>query len=208
MRKMFRTLTIAIAVLTLSGCAAYSALEPKSTDVGQRLALTPDRTWSRASAQVQSDWAEVWTIDGPLLNSFRVAAGIESGKPLVARRGEAAKALPVFRKGMALEDMVDLVQSTLANTAGAKDFVPISVRPEKVAGQDAVAFEFTYGTGTAGSSIETDRRALGTAFEADGRLYVLLFEAAEVHYFEKLRPAAEAIIRSARLTGGGTAGKS
>jgi hypothetical protein len=207
MKKTTPIFAIALALL-LAGCTAYTALEPKGLDVGQRLSVTPDRMWSRTASHVQTGWSEVWTIDGPLLDSFMIAAGVESGKPLVDVRGDAAKSIAKYRKGMALEDMVLLVQGTLSATAGAKDFVAVATRPDQVAGHEAVIFEFTFGAGTAGSSIETDRRAMGAAFEADGRLYVLLFEAVDIHYFEKLRPAAEAIIRSARLNGSGTAGKS
>lgn len=199
MRILHRIVAILVLVMGLSGCVAYVALDPGVVELETRLAVTTDRQWSRMSVHGGRVWNEVWTVNGPLLDSLKIAAGIDDGKPLVFVTEEKAKNIARFRAGMGPEDLVGLVTGTLAETAGGKDFEMIRVAPDRVAEHEGVRFEFRFGTGAAGSGIETDRHAIGVAFEADKRLYVLLFHAAEMHYFEALRPAAEAVIRSARL---------
>jgi hypothetical protein len=72
------------------------------------------------------------------------------------------------------------------------------VEPAKIAGQSGIRFEFKFGTG-GDDRFETDRHALGFAFEYEKRLYLILFHATEIHFFGILQPAVERIVESARL---------
>jgi hypothetical protein len=185
------------AASILSGCVAWTAVDAGTETSETSLSVTPDRKWNRLGAHLRV-WSASWTINGPLLDALDIAVGVEDGKPLVAVRGDRAKMFATFRAGMSADDVVALVQSTLTQLENAKDFALVSAAPDTIAGHEGIRFEFTYGTGGQGG-LETDRHALGVAFEAEKRLYVLLFHAAEVHYFPALRPAAEAVFRSARL---------
>ena len=197
----FAVVTVLVLVVLVAGCTHYAALPAGNFDVHGKLIVSLDRIWSRQVEGPSRIWPETWTINGPLLDSLNLAVAIEDGRPLVKIDGDAAKNFPRFRAGMAAEDIVGLVQSTLAVTLKAGDFEARTIAPERVAGHDGVRFEFTFGTGTAGEGLETDRHAVGVAFEADRRLYLILFHAAELHYFPELRGAAEAVIASARLPG-------
>lgn len=196
-----RFAALAGLVAFVAGCTHYAALPPGSFDVHGKLSVSLDRKWSRQVDGPGHIWPEAWTVNGPLLDALNLAVAVEDGRPLVRVTGEAAKAFPRFRAGMGAEDIVGLVQGTLAATIKANDFDTRAVEPVRIAGHDGVRFEFTFGTGTAGEGIETDRQAVGVAFEADKRLYLILFHAAELHYFPGLRGAAEAVIASARLSG-------
>jgi hypothetical protein len=199
-RACSRFLVFAFAILTLAGCAYYAPLGPGNIDVQGRLVVSLDSKWNRQVAGPGRTWPESWTQNGPLLDMLCIVPGIEPGKPLLDVTGEAARELPKFREGMSEQDIVTLVQGTLASSLNANDFALRAVAPARVAAQDGVRFEFTFGAGANGE-FETDRQAIGAAFVADKRLYLVLFHAAELHYFEKLRPAVEAIIASARLPG-------
>jgi hypothetical protein len=204
MAAAFRYLAVASVLALfalLAGCTHYAPLPAGNFDVHGKLIVSLDRKWSRQVEGPSRIWPEAWTINGPLLDTLNVAVAIEDGRPLVKVDGEAAKNFPRFRAGMGAEDIVGLVQSTLAVTIKAGDFEARAIEPARVAGHDGVRFEFTFGTGTAGEGLETDRHAVGVAFEADKRLYLILFHAAELHYFPELRGAAEAVIASARLPG-------
>ena len=88
-------------------------------------------------------------------------------------------------------ELVELVQSGLVLSMKANDFVPVLLEPAVIAGHEGIKFEFKFGTG---GGIETDRHALGYAFETDKRLYLILFHAAEIHYFPRMKPEVEKIV--------------
>ncbi len=204
MAAAFRHLAIAVATaftVLIAGCTHYAALPAGNFDIHGKLVVSLDRKWSRQVEGPSRIWPEAWTINGPLLDVLNVAVAVEDGRSLVKVDSEAAKNFPKFRAGMGAEDIVGLVQSTLAATINANDFESRAMEPARIAGNDGVRFEFTFGTGTAGQGLETDRHAIGVAFEADKRLYLILFHAAEIHYFPGLRGAAEAVIASARMPG-------
>jgi len=99
---------------------------------------------------------------------------------------------------MSAADIVDLVQASFAIAMTASDFEPVSIEPATIAGHAGIRFEFKFGAG-ANSMAETDRHALGYAFEYEKRLYLIVFHAAEIHYFPLLKPVVERVAASARL---------
>lgn len=187
------------AALVLAGCAHYSQIGPGSYGIRGRLDVTLDRGWNRQVEGAGNIWPETWTLNGPYLDLLHIAAGIEDGKALVRLPELRLREFPRFRAGSDPNDIVDLVKGTLARSNEGGDFVLVLVEPAQVAGQDGIRFEFKFGTGGAGGGLETDRHALGYAFEYEKRLYLILFHAAEIHFFPSLRPIAEAIAASARL---------
>lgn len=198
-RRLRSIAVVLAAALALAGCAYYAQVGPGAYAIHGRLDVTLDTTWNRQVDGPGNIWPETWTKNGPLLDVLHVAPAIEDGKTLVGKLSEQAlREFPRFRSGSSSADIVELVQGTLAKARQGGDFVPISVEPAKIAGQDGIRFEFQFGTGGDGG-IETDRHALGYAFEYEKRLYVILFHAAEIHFFPLLRPVAEAIVASARL---------
>jgi hypothetical protein len=198
-RSAIRPFLAAIAcVVWLAGCATYALIGPGDVAVHSRLDLTLDRAWNRQVYGARNVWPESWTQNGPLIDMLVVAPGIEDGNALVRLTERELREFPRFRAGGDANHIVELVQGTLAKASQGGDFVPIAVDSAKIAGQEGIRFEFKFGTG-GGGGIETDRHALGFAFEHDKRLYLILFHAAEIHYFETLRPAVDTIVKSARL---------
>lgn len=198
-KSALRPFLFAVAtVLWLAGCAHYVQIGPGDVAVQGRLDLTLDRAWNRQVHGPGNVWPESWTQNGPLIDKLIVAPAIESGKALVMLTERELREYPRYSAGGDPAHVVDLVQGTLAKANRAGDFEPIAVEPARIAGQDGIRFEFKFGAGS-GGGIETDRHALGFAFEYEKRLYLILFHAAEIHYFETLRPAVEEIVKSARL---------
>jgi hypothetical protein len=189
---------VAVAALALAGCAYYAQIGPGAFAVHDRLNVNLDSTWNRQVDGPGKIWPEVWTKNGPLLDVLIVVPAIEDGKALVRLPELALRDFPRFRAGSNPADIVELVQGTLQKAKQGGDFVPILVEPARIAERDGIRFEFRFGTGGDGG-METDRHALGYAFEHDKRLYLILFHAAEIHFFPNLRPVAEGIVASARL---------
>jgi hypothetical protein len=129
------------------------------------------------------------------LDSLCIAPAIADGSPILEGGGKDA---PRFRSGMSAADIVDLVQASFAIAMTASDFEPVSIEPATIAGHAGIRFEFKFGAG-ANSMAETDRHALGYAFEYEKRLYLIVFHAAEIHYFPLLKPVVERVAASARL---------
>jgi hypothetical protein len=202
-----RTGGVAVAfALFLAACAHYAQIGPGGYGIHGQLDVTLDRGWNRQVDGPGNIWPETWTQNGPLLDQLHLAAGIDDGKALVKLPEQALREYPRFRAGSGPEEVVQLIQGTLAKSKQGGDFVPIVVEPATIAGQAGIRFEFRFGTG-AGGGLETDRHALGYAFERERKLYLILFHAKEIHFFEKLRPAAEAIAVSARLPATRTASR-
>jgi hypothetical protein len=185
-------LCVAAIATTLAACQHYAAIGPGNYDIHQKLVVDLDRAWNRQVEGPGRFCPESWTSNGPLLDALCIAPAIADGGNVLADGKEA----PKFRSGMNATELVELIQTGLAQSMGAVDFVPVLLEPAYIAGHDGVKFEFKFGTG---GGIETDRHALGYAFEADKRLYVILFHAAEIHYFPLIKPAVEKIAASARL---------
>ncbi|MCA3245723.1 MAG: hypothetical protein ING29_04495 [Azospirillum sp.] len=195
----FRSFVLVAAVaLSLAGCAFYASVGPGAHAIQGKLDVTLDSTWNRQVDGASNIWPETWTRNGPLLDTVHLAPGIEEGKALVNLPENALREYPRYRAGSSPTDIVAFVQGTLARTVAASDFELVEVAPAEVAGHSGIRFEFRFGAGNQGS-FETDRHALGYAFERDKQLYLLLFHAAEIHYFAAGKPAFEAIVASARL---------
>jgi hypothetical protein len=206
-RSALRSLVFAAAcVAWLTGCATYALVGPGEVFVHSRLEVTLDRAWNRQVYGVGNVWPESWTQNGPLIDMLIVAPAIENGNAIVLLPERQLREFPRFRAGGTTADLVEMVQGSLAKASQAGDFVPIVTEPARIAGQDGVRFEFKFGTGGDGG-VETDRHALGYAFEYEKRLYLILFHAAEIHYFAAMRPAVEAIVGSARLPQAKTASR-
>ena len=196
--RFLRVLALAGVALAAAACQHYAAIGPGSYNVHGKIAVQLDSQWNRQVAGPRAAWDESWTRHGPLLDVLVIAAGIGDGKPLLDVRGKEAEQLPKFRTGMAPGDIVTLVQGTLGAAEKASDFETTKIETARIDGREAVRFEFTFGTG-ADSLLESDRKALGVAVEADGQLYLVLFHAVEIHYYDALRPTVETVMESVRI---------
>lgn len=192
MKRLKILLCIAVIATALAACQHYAAIGPGNYDVSQKLVVNLDRAWNRQVEGVGRLCPESWTSNGPLLDALCIAPAIADGGNVLAEGKDA----PKFRSGMNPTELVELVQSGLVLSMKANDFVPVLLEPVVIAGHEGIKFEFKFGTG---GGIETDRHALGYAFETDKRLYLILFHAAEIHYFPRMKPEVEKIVASARL---------
>lgn len=191
----FRIILIALAAaLSLTACQHYASIGPGAYDIHQKLLVDLDRTWNRQVEGPGRLCPESWTSNGPLLDALCIAPAIADGGTVLSEGKDA----PKFRSGMNPTDLLGIIQTGLSQTIKASDFVLVALQPATVAGYEGIRFEFKFGAGTAGEA-ETDRHALGYAFEADKRLYLILFHAAEIHYFPMMMQGVEKIVASARL---------
>lgn len=192
---------IALALL-VGACTQYALVQPQRVTVKDALIVEPDIAWNRINQQDISGRSrtEIWTADGPLLNSIVFFAGIEDGKPLFVQTAEQEKKgkLPEFRSAMNATDIMELLESTVARITQSSLTKTRDLRPEKFAGRDGFRFDMSY---VGKDEVDRDATAVGVVHE--GRLYMIFYDGARLHHFGLRRAQAERIIQSARLPGPG-----
>lgn len=181
----------AISILLLLAACSNFTLAP--ADKPQKVAfytVTPDATWNRASPTAGNQ--EIWTIDGPLLESLQFFSGIKDGKPLLPPAAGAKKKHPVFRKAMTASEVQELTVDTMAQT-GFADVRSTSLVPASFG--ELQGFRFAMDM-TTGEGLDFQGLALGTV--KDDRLYLIVYTGASQHYFAAHEEKVERIFASIR----------
>lgn len=193
------------AALFLPACAGggggysyggYSLVRVKEVRVGDdSVAVTPPREWNRISASLFEDIADVedWTQNGPYLDGISFVTGLKDGKALVRQRRRDDRQVPKFRSNMTPLEIAAMVESLFRVRGGAVDFTTISLAPRTFLGANGFQYDFEH---LDGDEVRRRGRAVGAVI--DGKLYLILFDAARSHYYNASLPDFEAIVISAR----------
>jgi hypothetical protein len=185
--------------LCLSGCVTgYSlvttgvnSIDTLTVDAGPGWNLAPSITGSANRKNSQT-----WTQDGLLLNRLVFIPAVADGEALLVVRDQGA-ALPVFRKDMLPNDVEELAESTILKLYGEGNAIvsTSNLRPHTFGEHRGFMFDLDVRV-----TESPDYRGLVGAFVVDDNLHFMYYLAADPYYYEKHRAAAEAIIKSARLT--------
>ena len=202
-------LLMAAAALALSGCSSLGAGEGFGSDyyslvrVGTRqvgdgsMTVTAPRPWNRTRKLFIFDdvrWVEDWTLNGPLLDGMSFVAGLPSGKYLIRQRRTEDRQVPKFRSDMSAPEIISMLESLYRVRGGAVDFRTTSLRPRTFLGTNGFQFDFEHL-----DSDELWRRGRAVGAVVNGRLYLILYDAARSHYFDSAVGDFEALAASARL---------
>lgn len=192
--------TIALALLVAS-CAPYVLVKPQRVTVKDSLSVEPDIAWNKINQQdiTGRSNTEIWTADGPLLNTLTFFAGIEDGKTLFVQTSEQEKRdkLPAFRGSMTPTEVMELVESTYAKISQSSLTRTRNLRPAQFAGAPGFRFEFSY----VGKD-EIDREATAAGAIRNGRLYLIVYQGTRLYHHGLRQAQAERIIESARFIEG------
>lgn len=204
--RLRKEILLAAAALSLAACAGtdaggfgyggYSLVRVKEVRVGDdSVAVTPPREWNRISASLFQDIADVedWTQNGPYLDGISFVTGLKDGKALVRQRSRDDRQVPKFRANMTPPEITAMVESLFRVRGGAIDFTTTSLAPRQFLGANGFQLDYEH---LDGDEVRRRGRAVGAVI--DGRLYLILFDAARSHYYNALLPDFEAIVNSAR----------
>lgn len=205
--RIDRKLVLLAVAGTLSACAStgggtgfgyggYSLIRAKEVRVGDdSLAVTPPREWNRISARLFTDIRDVedWTQNGPYLDGISFVTGLKDGKALVYQRRREDRQVPKFRANMTPFEIAAMVESLYRVRGGAIDFKTISLTPRTFLGANGFQYDFEH---LDSDEVRRKGRAVGAVI--DGKLYLMLFDAARSHYFNASLPDFEAMVASAR----------
>jgi hypothetical protein len=199
---------LAISSLALSGCSSiggegfgyggYSLVRARSVSVGDgSMAVTPPREWNRVS----STWAiddiravEDWTLNGPYLDSLSFVTGLKGGRYIIRQSKRDAQQVPKFRSDMTAPEITAMLESFYRVKAGTVDFRTTSLKPRTLMGYPGFQWDYDHL-----DQDEVWRRGRAVGAVIGGRLYLILFDAARMHYFDNAVADFEAVANSARF---------
>lgn len=179
------------------GFSDYALVRVGDVSVGDdSLIVAPPRPWNRHRAGFFDDIRAVedWTLDGSVLDGISFVTGLESGRYLVRQRKTADQQVPKFRAEMTPPDIAAMLESLYRVRGGAVDFRTISLQPRPFLGADGFQLDYEH--------LDDDelwRRGRVVGAVIDNRLYLIMLDAAKLHYYDATLPDFEAIVASARL---------
>lgn len=178
------------------GYGGYSLIRVKEVRVGDdSLAVTPPREWNKISARILTDIRDVedWTQNGPYLDGISFVTGLKDGKTLVYQRSRDDRQVPKFRSNMTPPEIAAMIESLFRVRGGAIEFSTSALAPRPFLGTNGFQYDFEH---LDSDEVRRKGRAVGAVI--NGKLYLILFDAARSHYYSALLPDFEAIVNSAR----------
>lgn len=204
--RIKRSILLGVAALSLAACASggsgglgyggYTLVRAQEVRVGDdSVAVTPPREWNRISASLFQDIADVedWTQNGPYLDGISFVTGLKDGKALVRQRSRDDRQVPKFRSNMTPPEIAAMIESLFRVRGGTVDFTTTSLAPRPFLGANGFQYDFDHL-----DSDEVRRRGRAVGAVVDGKLYLILLDAARSHYFDASLPDFEAVVKSAR----------
>lgn len=197
------------AAATLGGCSSglggegfglgiYSLVRAAPREVGDgSMAVTPPREWNRTSRiWVLDDVRQVedWTLNGPYLDSMSFVTGLRGGRYIIRQNKRDAQQVPKFRSDMTAPEITSMLESFFRVKAGSIDFRTTGLIPRTFMGYPGFQWDYDHL-----DSDEVWRRGRAAGAVIDGRLYLILYDAARSHYFNAAVADFEAVANSARF---------
>ena len=202
-----RSVAILAVALGLSACSSlggegfgysdYSLIRARRVSVGDgSLAVVAPQPWNRHRPIFFGDIRQVedWTQNGALLDGISFVTGLKDGKSLVRQRRSASQQVPIFRSNMTPPEVAGMIESLYRVRGGAVDFRTLSLQPRPFLNTSGFQLDYEH--------LDDDElwrrgRAVGTV--VDGKLYMILLDAAKAHYFDADLPDFESMVASAEL---------
>jgi hypothetical protein len=185
--------------LLLSGCVStqFKAVTAGQLELGDLEVEAVDPLWNK-SPKILTGYlhkeSELWTRDGLLLDYLLLVPGVTHGEAVFRSRSDSLL-FPPFNKDMLPNEIVELTEASLVKLNGDGVVVTSSgLRPYRLGDQRAVMFDLEL------TSAEEPRRfGRAVAFVRSEQLYLMLYVATELYYFDKHWGKALATMDSARV---------
>lgn len=187
---------IALVAMTsatlLAGCTQLVLVEPGKREIDGAYTVQPDVSWSQREANNVIQW----TIDGVQLQMMVFSEGVKDGENLYRKTGSddgpdaAFKNMPKFRKSMTPPEIGEMFLATITQ-AGSSDATMKRIEPHSFGGRKGFRMEFTYAT-----KAGLKKKGLLRGTVTGGQLYVIVYTAADIYYYDRDLPHAQAIMNS------------
>ncbi|HEX8214138.1 MAG TPA: hypothetical protein VF582_01555 [Allosphingosinicella sp.] len=179
------------------GLASYFQLiRPRPHVVaGGGMVVVPAVEWNRIPrGRYDIPREENWTLNGPFLDGITFIGGVENDKRIVEQRRKDDRKVPNFRSDMTPQEIADMIESFYLIRGGSVEFETTGIRPRTFLGQPGFQLDYAH---LGGDELRRQGRAVGAVI--GGRLYLILFDAARMHYFPAGVFEFERIVESAQL---------
>lgn len=202
-RKAMLLIAAGLAISSPAGAqffslGGYSLVQAREHRVGDgNMAVTPPRPWNRAPHSIFFDLSEVedWTQNGLYLDGISLVTDLKDKKALIRQYRRDDRQVPVFRSDMTAPEIAAMVESLYRIRGGAVDFKTTSLTPRTFMGYPGFQQDYEH---LDGDEVRRKGRVVGAVI--GGRLYMVMFDAARMHFFDASIGDFEAIVNSARLT--------
>ena len=194
-----RIVIIAMVVLQLAGCVAYSKVSSSGVPINiGGLLVTTSQSWNQAPKNftpIARPESVTWTQDGLLLDRIILIPAVPNGEPIFKTASKQAT-LPVFRSDMLPNEIQDLMESSLTKlfSEGEVSVETVNLRPHKFGKRRGILFDLDIRL-TDGP----DYGGVVGSFVAGEQLYALIYLGAKPYYYEKHLEEGMAVIQNARL---------
>lgn len=190
---------VLLACLALGACADSARLvRPGPQRVARVFTVSPEAPWNAVSPAMFAGRKRnaLWTMNGVPLDFVAFIGGIPSGGTLFRFPSKQVKKreVPVFRASMLLPEIAEFIEASYARGLEAQVFETLSLDAFTFGGHEGFLMEFRTVLRD-----EVPRRGLAAGAIVDGRLHLVLYQAAELHYFARNRDRVLALLRSIAL---------
>ena len=208
MKTIFR-LGVAAGLLALSsstrlggseyGFSDYGLVRAKRVRVGDgQMSVVAPQPYNRHRRVLLSDVNDVedWTLNGPILDGISFVSGMKNNRELIRQRQTANQQVPRFRSDMTPPEITAMLESLYRLKGGAVDLKTLSLQPRPFLGANGFQWDYEH--------LDQDelwRRGRAVGAVIDGKLYLILLDAARSHYYDAELPDFEAIVASAQRLG-------
>lgn len=180
---MNRILLLIATLFIVAGPASANTLVrpgPQAKIARSSLAAQPDTEWNRLRERGGRN-VEIWTLDGDQLNKVMFFGGIASGKPIVSEMDKKHAPLPKVSATMLPTDIPALLESTYRAQFQVNRMTVDRQEAAQLGGRKAIRFSYSF----VRQDDEVERRGEAIGAMVDGRLYMVLFEAPSLYFFDR-----------------------
>lgn len=194
-------MAILAVMLAVNACQPYTLVQTgQPVLVADSLTVTPSIDWSRHLIGN----AEIWTVDGPLLEDLTFFTNVDKGDPLaptsfwirIGMPYQKEGKMPTFDPAMNALEIADLVRETYTRN-GQLNFTYTGLTPQPFGGNKGFRFDFTF---TTVEGLNKQGMAIGAL--VNKKLHIAIYTGAQEHYFEKYKSAVETLLNSLKIQQG------
>ena len=201
-------LMLLAAALPLAACSSlgggefgigdYTLVRVHRVNVGDGgMSVVAPRPWNERRRSILFDdvrEVEDWTLNGPILDGMSFVSGLKNGHYLIRQRRTADQQVPKFRSEMTPPEIAAMLESLYRVRGGAVEFHMLGLQPRPFLGANGFQLDYEHL-----DSDELWRKGRAVGVVIGGRLYLILLDAARLHYYNATLPDFEAVVASAQI---------
>jgi hypothetical protein len=179
---------ILLCVLALAACQNYTLVKKEQTSI-DGISLMPVGGWNTVPDIQTFNGVPTWTADGTYLNAILFFPKIGDGSPLIKPRAE--EKYPNYSSSMLPNEVMEMTKSTFAKMFATTITDEGELAPYKTASGMAYQFSFNFA-----DQDGLTRKILATAQVKDKQLYMVVYYAANMHFYDKDLPNVQQMMQS------------